>query len=863
MNIATGTLLGRYEIRALIGAGGMGEVYRATDKSLGRDVAIKVLPPDLSLNADRLQRFEQEARATSALNHPNIVAIFDFGNYQGSPYIVSELLTGETLRDRLITSALPARKAIECAVQIARGLGAAHDKGIIHRDLKPENVFLTVDGHTKILDFGLAKLIDEPVAADDSSSQAPTRRISTQPGTVLGSAGYMSPEQVRGRPTDSRSDIFSFGAVLYEMVTGQRAFRGESSVETMNSILKDEPPPIDIMERGIGPALERFIAHCLEKQPQDRFQSARDLAFNLESITSQSGVYSSVSGSRLTPPAAKSRKWPMLAALLLLSAGLLALVFFLGRKMSTPQLPVYTQLTFRRGSIYTARFTPDGKGIYFSAAWNGNPLDISSMRVESPEVQNLGAMPNTQVLSISPSGEMAVLLRSKWQFHFINLGTLARMPLTGGAPREIMENVQEADWSPVGNNMAVVRLDHAQNVLEFPSGKKLYSTEGYISNVRISPQGDRVAFMDHPLNGDSRGSVMIVDANGAKQKLTEDWSGEDGLAWAPSGDEVWFTATRGGELQALYATSLSGKVRVILRTPVSIRLHDISADGEVLLSASHESTPITGELPGESRERDLSWLTGVRVTELSPDGTSFIFSEYGQGSGSNYAIYLGHTDGSPGVRLGDGYGLGRSPDGKWVISVLINPPQIVLLPTGAGQARSLERFEIEQYGYGAAWLPDGKNIVFLGKEKGHQTRTFVQNVNGGSPRPVTPEGIAGYLVSPDGKLLVGKDLNETKALYSLDGGEPRPIPGLEAEDRVIRWGTDPQSLYVYRDKERPLKIYKLDIATGRKELAREIAPADPAGVLGPINVLLTPDGKGYIYAFARHLTDLFLVKELK
>jgi len=426
-----------------------------------------------------------------------------------------------------------------------------------------------------------------------------------------------------------------------------------------------------------------------------------------------------------------------------------------------------------------------------------------------------------------------------------------------------MENVQEADWSPVGNSMAVVHLEHAQNVLEFPSGKKLYSTEGYISNVRISPKGDRVAFMDHPLNGDSRGSVMVVDANGAKQKLTEDWSGEDGLAWSPSGDEVWFTATRGGELQALYAASLSGKVRVILRTPVNIRLHDISADGEVLLSASHESTPITGELPGESRERDLSWLTGVRVTELSPDGTSFIFSEYGQGSGSNYAIYLGHTDGSPGVRLGDGYGLGRSPDGKWVISILINPPQIVLLPTGAGQAKNLERFEIEQYGYGAAWLPDGKNIVFLGKEKGHQTRTFVQNINGGPPRPVTPEGVAGSLVSPDGKLLVGKDLNEKKALYSLDGGEPRPIPGLEDEDRVIRWGTDPQSLYVYRDKERPLKIYKVDIATGRKELAREITPADPAGVLGPINVLLTPDGKGYVYAFARHLTDLFLIKELK
>jgi len=873
MNIATGTLLGRYEIRTLIGAGGMGEVYRAHDSSLGRDVAVKVLFPQHALNADRLQRFEQEARATSVLNHPNILAIFDFGSFDGSPYIVSELLNGETLRDRLISSALPTRKAIDYASQVARGLAAAHDKGIIHRDLKPENIFLTSDGHAKILDFGLVKLIDDPVSEDEMSSEAQTKRVSTQPGTVLGSVGYMSPEQVRGRATDSRSDIFSFGAVLYEMVTGARAFRGDSSVETMNAILKDEPPPIEISERGIAPALERFITHCLEKQPQDRFQSARDLAFNLESITTHSGVYSSLSGTRLTAGAAKPRRWPIFAAMALVLTGLLALVFFLGRKSSVAQLPAYTQLTFRRGSIYTARFTPDGKGIYFSATWNGNPLDISSMRVESPEVQNLGAMPHTQLLSISPAGEMAVLVKSKWLFHFVNAGTLARMPLTGGAPREMAEHVQEADWSPTGAGLAVVRIEQGQNLLEFPIGKKIYSTEGYLSSLRFSPRGDQMAFLDHPIHGDSRGSVMVVDANGATKKLTEEWSGEDGLAWSPAGDEVWFTATKGGESQALYAVTLAGKQRVILRTPVGIRLHDISSDGEVLLSGSHESTPISGQLPSEDRERDLSWLTGVRVTDLSPDGASFIFNEYGQGSGANYAIYLGKTDGSPAVRLGDGYGLGRSPDGKWVISVLINPPQIVLLPTGAGQARTLERSNIEQYGYGAAWLPDGKSIVFVGKEKGHQTRSYVQNIDGGAPRAVTPEGISGFLVSPDGRLLLGNlslqlasasaEGHDKRALYPLGGGDRILVPGLEDDDRVIRWGPDAQSLYVYRDRERPLKIYKLDLVSGRKELAKEIAPADPAGVIGPINVLLTPDGKGYVYAFSRRLTDLFLVKGLK
>ena len=861
MNIATGTRLGRYEVRALIGAGGMGEVYRAHDSSLGRDVAIKVLPAELSLNTERLQRFEQEARATSVLNHPNILAIFDIGTFEGSPYIVSELLAGETLRDRLVTSAIPARKSIQYGAQIARGLAAAHERGIVHRDLKPENVFITTEGHAKILDFGLAKLLDPPVP-EEITSEAQTRPISTHPGAVLGSVGYMSPEQVRGRPADPRSDIFSFGALLYEMVSGDRAFRGESGVETMNAILKEEPPPIQISERGIAPGLERVITHCLEKQPQDRFQSARDLAFDLESLSSQSGVYRPIASGILVAEKARRRLWPVLAALTMIGAGLLALAFFLGRNSANPPLPIYTQLTFRRGSIFTARFTSDGKGIYFSAAWNGNPLDISFMRAESSDVQTL--VPNTQLLSVSPAGEMAVLLKGRYLFHFVNQGTLARMPLAGGVAREMLENVQQADWGPNGSTMAVVRIDKGKSQLEYPIGTKLYETDGYISDPRVSPKGDTIAFLDHPLHGDSRGSVMIVDSNRQTRKLTDEWSGGDGLAWSPTGDEVWFTATRAGEAQSLYAVTLGGKQRVVLRTPVSLKLQDISRDGEVLLTGSHQSTPIIGLPPGETKERDLSWLNWVRIADLSADGTSFIFTEFGQGSGTNYAIYLRQTDGSPAVRLGEGYGLRRSPDGKRVIAVLFSPPQLILLPTGAGEAKRLERFGIEQYSsVGASWLPDGKDIVFIGKEQGHALRAYVQDVDGGKPRPITPEGVTGFLVSPDGELLLAGDRDGKKALYPLAGGEPRSIAGLEDEDRVIRWGNDAGSLYFYRDRDRPLKVYKLDLATGHKELTKEITPADPAGIVGPVNVLLTPDGKGYVYAFTRHLTDLYLVKGLR
>jgi len=859
MDIPIGTKLGRYEIRAFIGAGGMGQVYRAHDTSLGRDVAIKSLPP-VFLSPDRLRRFEQEARATSALNHPNILAIFDIGAFENAPFVVSELLEGQTLRERLGQGPLPPRKAIDYAKQIGRGLAAAHEKGIVHRDLKPENIYLTDSGHVKILDFGLAKLVD-PVLSEDELSQVETKHLQTEPGVVLGTAGYMSPEQVRGNPADPRSDIFSFGAVLYEMVVGVRPFRGDSSVETMNAILKEEPPPILLSERGVSIPLQRVITHCLEKQPQDRFQTARDLVFNLDSITDTSSIDSSLSMATVPSPVIARHSWIKWVIPAVVGAILLGAVFFAGRYSASTTLPSYTRLTFRHGAIYTARFTSDGKGIFFSATWDGNPVDISYMRVESSDVQTVGSS-NMQMLSVSPSGDMAVLLNEKYLYHFTNQGTLGRMSLAGGSPREMLENVQDADWNPVDNSLAIVRATNAHVQLEFPLGKKLYETDGYVSHVRVSPKGDQVAFLDHPLSGDSRGTVAVIDAGGQVKRLTDEFTDESGLAWAPSGEEIWFTASKSGEAAGLYAVTLAGKQRIILRTPVALRLHDISKEGDVLITGNQESTPVTGLAPGDTRERDLSWLSSVRVTDLSPDGTSFIFNESGQGSGTNYSLYLRKTDGSAAIRLGSGHGHGRSPDGKSVISILLDPPQIVLLPIGAGEAKPLERFGMEQYGYGATWLPDGKSIVFIGKEKGHALRTYVQDIAGGPPRPITPEGIIGHLVSPDGKFVVGRATDEKKGLYAVSGGASREIPGVENEDRVIGWA-DADSLYVFRDRERPLRIFKLNVSNGHKELQKEILPGDLGGVLGTINVLMTPDAKSYVYAFTRQLSDLYLVKDLR
>ncbi|HEX9423962.1 MAG TPA: protein kinase, partial [Pyrinomonadaceae bacterium] len=372
MSIAAGTKLGRYEIRSKIGEGGMGEVYRAHDEKLNRDVAIKVLPAALSENSDRLHRFEQEAQAAGSLNHPNILAVYDVGTHESAPYVVSEMLEGETLRGVLDDGPLSTRKAIDCATQIARGLAAAHDKGIIHRDLKPDNLFITKDDRVKILDFGLAKLV-QPSGEDVAQTDIATRKVHTDPGTVMGTAGYMAPEQVRGRAVDHRADIFSFGAVLYEMLSGRRAFHGDSAIETLNAILKEEPAELTTTNPNIAPALERVVWHCLEKSPERRFQSAGDVAFALESV---SGVTSHPSQQTLAPlgALAASRIWTRerliwlgICTILLLCISALAFAYF-SRSQATNHA-IRLALTTSQKATLPARITvsPDGLRVTFIA----------------------------------------------------------------------------------------------------------------------------------------------------------------------------------------------------------------------------------------------------------------------------------------------------------------------------------------------------------------------------------------------------------------------------------------------------------------------------------------------------------------
>jgi Tol biopolymer transport system component len=848
MALALGTKLGPYEIASPLGAGGMGEVYRARDTRLNRDVAVKVLPAAFSRDPDRLRRFEQEAQASAALNHPNILAIHDFGQHDGSPYIVSELLEGETLRERLRSGALAVRKATDYAWQMARGLSAAHKKAIVHRDLKPENVFLTKDGRIKILDFGLAKLTQPEI-----NSESPTVTAQTDPGVVMGTVGYMSPEQVKGQAADHRSDLFSFGAIFYELLSGRRAFHGETSVETMNAILKEDPPDLSETNRNIPPALERFVHHCLEKNREERFQSARDVAFDLESLSAISADSGAV------------RTWqtfrlghllgPALAALVLAVVG-----FFVGRHSETKAAPVFHRLTFQRGQVGRARFSPDGHTVVYSASWEGNPPQIYSTRAEFPEAHSLD-LTGYNMLGVSPANELAV--GSGWFGNETDSDvTLARVPMTGGAPRSVVEHIGDAAWAPDGT-LAVVRIGNGRERLEYPVGKVLYETPGFINFVRFSPRGDRIAFLNHPVVPDPTGSVAVIDLEGRKQVLSQMWAAAEGLAWTPSGNEIWFTASPTGTNASLYAVTLSGHQRLVLSIPGGLFLHDIASDGRVLLAFDNLRVGTMGHRFGDTAERDLSWFDKTIPLDISSDGQWLLLEEVSELAGPNGSEGMRKLDGSPVVRLGEGGGGVFTTDGKWATCIVRGQEhQIILLPKGAGQPRHIETPGIEHLQGSIASTPDGQHHFFSGTERGRGARIYVQSLDGGKPQPITPEGVSDGALSKDGKQMAAQDADGHLEIYPVDGGSPRSVPGILQDDSIIRWTSDGSSLYV-RTNTPPAKLYQVNLTSGKAQLVREFIPSDPAGVTAISNVVVSPDGKNYAYGYVREFSTLYVVEGLK
>jgi hypothetical protein len=856
MTLSTGTRLGPYEILSPLGAGGMGEVYRARDERLKRDVAIKVLPASYSQDADRLRRFELEAQAAGALNHPNITAVYDLGAHDGAPYIVTELLEGETLRARLAGGALAVRKAIEYAVQIAKGLAAAHEKGIIHRDLKPENLFLTRDGRVKILDFGLAKLT-QTEGPGGQQTNLPTATAGTEAGVVMGTLGYMSPEQVKGHPADQRSDLFSFGAILYEMLSGSRAFHRDSAAETISAILREDPPDLSATNRNVPPGLDRIVSHCLEKSPGSRFQSAGDIAFDLESLATAPAAVSGV-----LRPARRRLGWRAAVGLALVVAS--AVAFFLGTRASRDERLDFHAFTFRRGTVRSARFAPNGHTIVYGAAWQGAPIRLFSASAEHLESAPI-ALPDADIFAINSAGDLLISLGRHYLTTHHSVGTLALAPLSGGAPHEILENVQDADFGPDGKSFAVIREVEGKNRLEYPLGTVLCETVGWMSHVRVSPRGDQVAFFDHSDRWDNRGTIVVVDRQGRKKTLTQIYKSEEGLTWTPSGDEIWYSAGQGLGGDSVLAVTPAGKTRVVYRGLGDMAIFDCSRDGKVLLSRSVNQREMAFGRAGEARERDLSWFDWSYPVDMLASADTVLFYESGLGTAPAYGVFIRRTDGSPAVRIGDGNPLSLSPDGRFAIAkTLSSPTQIVLLPTGAGEPKTLLFGTVE--GAQASWFPDGRRILLEGHEADHGARLYVAGADGGSIRPISGEGVrinGSNPVSPDGTFVTATGRDGKSYVYPVNGGEPRPIPGLSEDDEISRWSSDGMSLYVFRHGELPAKVVRLNLLTGKREPWRDVLPSDPSGVLTITPILLTPDGKSYAYSYPRILSQLFLGTGLK
>ena len=842
--------LGAYEIVDKLGEGGMGEVWRARDARLNRSVAVKILPADVANDPVRRARFEHEARSLGALNHPNIVAVYATGQDDGIAYIVSELVDGETLRAVLERGPLGTRKAVQYGIQISEALAAAHAAGIVHRDLKPENIMVARNGRVKVLDFGLARQ-----TVVETSDRTATIALST-PGVVMGTVGYMSPEQVRGEAVDARSDIFSFGAVLYEMAAGKRAFQKDSSVETMHAILNDDPPePQAIDGARLPPALDGIIRRCLEKQPGDRFQSAADLAFALRALsTASSGVQPAIAAP------GKSRSWIWPAAAAIVAIALFAGGFVTRMFTSQSPQPVYQRLTFHEGYIQSARFTPDGRNVVYTASWSGGPVRTYFGTPGNPEARDLMFPDDSHLLAISAQQDVA--------FTHGPANTLMRSSISGGQMRPWLDDVEFADWAPDGGSIAVVRKVNGKYRLEYPLGHVLldnYQWPPYA--IRVSPEGDRVAFSSYTYEGSAQG-LFVVDRAGKVTSLGR-VSGQDStvgtnLCWTANGREIWYRSFDRDETGTVYAIDMHGRRRVVARVPAHIVLYDLARDGTALFSTTAQTLGVLGAGPGDSAERDLSALNASMLRGISQDGRVLLMNMIGEAGGPKGSIYMRRTDGSPAVRLGDGFAFALSPDGAWVAGFTSTDAarrRYVLLPTGAGEEQEISVPGVN--GIVIGWLGSDKLLV-TGTRPGKRWQCFAWDRARGTVEAICPEGVPDTLMigSPDGKQVLSPGPAGGWYLYSTGGGAQK-VNGLAAQETPVDWYSDSRSLYVATSAPdaKQFAVSILDPVSGKRTAWKTIRPPRPVSRVS--GLLIAPDGRAYAYDYAVAQSDLYISKGWK
>ncbi|HJW34740.1 MAG TPA: serine/threonine-protein kinase [Holophagaceae bacterium] len=903
MPLAPGTRLGLFEILSPLGAGGMGEVYKARDPKLDRWVALKVLPASMAQDPDLLARFEREAKAVAALNHPNILGIYDFGKQDRHVYAVMELLEGESLRERLKAGPLPPKKAVEIGLQVAEGLAAAHAKGIIHRDIKPENIFLTREGRVKVLDFGLSKQIPAWAHSGSPHSEFPTQTAAmgrTEAGAILGTAGYMAPEQVRGEAADHRSDIFAFGSVLFEMLTGHRAFERDTAVQTFKAVLVDEPAEFASLRPQISPALERLVLHCLEKEAGRRFQSMQDLAYGLRQLDLTSAPPQDAEARSTTP---RDRRWLAFAAgaASILLLGLLLATTHRLRLGEPPPPPSFQRLNFVPGTLEAARFGPDGRSVYFSQRIAGGKPEIFVARPGTAGPEPVG-LQDALLLGVSATNELAFLNHPRHWVSGRYRGTLARAPGGGGALRELQENVTEVAWD--GEGLATVTSTEQEVTLEFPPGNRILRDNHQTRTlclIRLSPDRAHLALVD--ADARTKTQIVVFTREGQRRALFTqegDINGNTltGLAWGPGG-ELWVSELQGDQT-ALWALDMNGRRRPLWRGQGHHQLMDVSPRGQALLVQHQARRGVWVQRVNEDHPRDLSILGSTQAFGLSADGRNLLLLESPamDGGTSRDEAYLRPVDGGPPVRLGRGTPDALSPDGRWVhmdtatqkvkdidpgwlaayreaglpLQDMEDPKAraryALFVPTGLGRPLAVP-LPKDSVPIGYAFLfPDGQRVLASLSLRGKDHWVLLDR-KGQAPQVVTREGLADIWaglvpLSPDGSRLIVSGTGHDWFIQPLPGGEPKPIPGLLPRERVIGWSGDGKAVFVRPELSvLPVALTRVELATGARKQVLAFTPPDAAGQVQTRGVFMSLDAKVFAFTYEKKLSELYLVEGLK